>query len=512
MRRAARRRPRTDDRRPPHLRTRSRSRSADGTACEVDHGHVVIAAITSCTNTSNPAVMIAAGLLAKNAVERGLTVKPWVKTSLAPGSRVVMDYYERCRAACPTWRRSGFNLVGFGCTTCIGNSGPDRPRPLGRRRRDLALVSVLSGNRNFEGRINPDVRMNYLISPPLVVAYALAGHDGHRPHHRTARHRAGRGAGAPRRHLAVARGGASRRSATPSAPTCSPTPTARCSTGTTGGTASTCRRAPLQWDDTSTYVHRPPFFDGMRPDPAPLADIVGARCLAKLGDRRSPPTTSPRRVDRAGHARRAGGSSTTGSAPQDFNSYGSRRGNHEVMIRGTFANIRLRNQLAPGTEGGWTRHLPSGEQMTIHDAAIRYAADAVPLLVLAGTEYGSGSSRDWAAKGTHAPRRPRRAGRELRAHPPLQPHRHGRASPAVRRRGQPPTRSASPGTETYSITGLAGHRARRADAHRSHRPRRRRPTARAVEFTAKVRIDTPKEADYYRHGGILQYVLRQLAR
>src|SRR5215467_2103304 len=371
----------------------------DGTQTSVDHGSVVIAAITSCTNTSNPFVMVGAALLARNAVEAGLTRKPWVKTTLAPGSKVVMDYYERAGLT-PYLEKLGFNLVGYGCTTCIGNSGP-LPESISAAvaANDLAVVSVLSGNRNFEGRINPDVKMNYLASPPLVVAYALAGTmdidlttepigtgPGGKPvyladiwpsaeeiaeivHGAVAAEMFNRG------YADVYRGGDQWRELDVPA----------------GDT--------FAWDSGSTYVRRPPYFDGMPAEPEPVTDIHGARVLAKLGDsvttdHISPAgaikTDSPAGKYLSGH----------GVERRDFNTYGSRRGNHEVMIRGTFANIRLRNQLAPGTEGGVTVKLPDGDTTSIYEASVRYAQEGTPLIVLGGKEYGSGSSRDWAAKGT----------------------------------------------------------------------------------------------------------------
>ncbi|MDQ1428431.1 MAG: aconitate hydratase [Acidimicrobiaceae bacterium] len=372
---------------------------ASGSSFDLDHGAVVIAAITSCTNTSNPSVMIAAGLLAKNAVERGLTARPWVKTSLAPGSKVVIDYYERS-GLLPYLEKLGFNLVGFGCTTCIGNSGPLEPEMSEAiDSGDLAVVAVLSGNRNFEGRINPDVRMNYLASPPLVVAYALAGTmdvdllteplgvdgDG----------------------TAVFLG-----DIWPTAHDVAQVVSDAIASDMfrksysevfsgddnwNGLAVATGQR--FEWDGASTYVRNPPYFKGMTTTPAAITDIRGARVLAKLGDSVTTDHISP-----AGNIRRSSPAGRWleehGVRPGDFNSYGARRGNHEVMIRGTFANIRLRNQLAPGTEGGITRYLPGGEEMTIYDAAMAYARDGVPLVVLAGKEYGSGSSRDWAAKGT----------------------------------------------------------------------------------------------------------------
>ncbi len=490
----------------PAISTPTMVALADGTRCEIDHSHVVIAAITSCTNTSNPAVMIAAGLLAKHAVERGLTVKPWVKTSLAPGSRVVMDYYESS-GLLPYLEALGYHLVGFGCTTCIGNSGPIDPA-LSAVAERLALVSVLSGNRNFEGRINPDVRMNYLMSPPLVVAYALAGTMD--------------------TDLTSDPLGVDTRGAPVYLADIWPSPaevneTIRDSlrsemfTDAYGSVfAGDDRWNSLQvasgqrfeWDDTSTYVHRPPFFDGISPEPLPLVDIVGARCLAKLGASVTTDHISP--AGSIGADTPAGRWLIDhGVAPEDFNSYGSRRGNHEVMIRGTFANIRLRNRLAPGTEGGWTRHQPSGSEMTIHDAAVRYAADAVPLIILAGTEYGSGSSRDWAAKGTLL-----LGVRAVLTESFERIHRSNLIGmgvlPLQFADGASADSLGLTGRETYSITGLAGVGAtgpmptevtvRAVDADGG-----------AIEFGARVRIDTATEAEYYRHGGILQYMLRQLA-
>jgi len=498
-------RPRPEDMGPsisaPHRVTLS-----GGTICHVDHSHVVIAAITSCTNTSNPAVMIAAGLLAKHAVERGLTVKPWVKTSLAPGSRVVMDYYARS-GLLPYLETLGYNLVGFGCTTCIGNSGPIDPA-LSALAKDLALVSVLSGNRNFEGRINPDVRMNYLTSPPLVVAYALAGTmdiDLTCEPLGTGRD------GAPV-HLADIWPSPAEVQNTIRDAVRSEMFTDAYGSVFAGddrwNSLDVASGSRFEWDDTSTYVHRPPFFDGIGHEPPGLADIFGARCLAKLGPSVTTDHISP--AGAIGPDTPAGRWLTDhGVGPEDFNSYGSRRGNHEVMIRGTFANIRLRNQLAPGTEGGWTRHQPSGETMTIHDAALRYAAEEVPLIILAGTEYGSGSSRDWAAKGTLL-----LGVRAVLAQSFERIHRSNLIGmgilPLQFADGEDVDSLGLTGTETYSVTGLAGIET--TDAMPTE------VTVRAVdadgagiEFRAKVRIETPKEADYFRHGGILQYVLRQLA-
>jgi len=472
--------------------------TADGTFT-LDHGAVVIAAITSCTNTSNPEVMLTAGLLARNAVDRGLATKPWVKTSLAPGSQVVMDYYERA-GLLPYLNKLRFNLVGFGCTTCIGNSGPLAPEVSAAiADHELAVCSVLSGNRNFEGRINPDCKLNWLASPPLVVAYALAGSldvnlltdplgtdtDGRPVYLRDLWPSAAEVTDVLReslqrdmftsRYADVFAGDEHWRSL----------PTA-------GGDR-------YDWSDSSTYVRRPTFFDGMPDEPDPLTDITGARVLALLGDSVTTDHISP-----------AGSIATDSPAGRwlreqgverrDFNSYGSRRGNHEVMVRGTFANIRLRNQLAPGTEGGWTRYLPTGEVTDIHTAAQRYAADGTPLIVIAGAEYGSGSSRDWAAKG------PSLLGvRAVIATSYERIHRSNLIGmgilPLQFADGDAADSLGLTGEEVFDIVGLAG-----ADAI----PDRVTVTAGDVQFQATVRIDTPGEATYYRHGGILQYVLRRL--
>ncbi len=468
----------------------------DGSRFDLDHGHVVIAAITSCTNTSNPSVMVAAGLLAKKAVERGLSAKPWVKTTLAPGSKVVMDYYERAGLV-PYLEKLGFHLVGYGCTTCIGNSGPllaEISRAVDDA--DLAVVSVLSGNRNFEGRINPDVRMNYLASPPLVVAYALAGTmdfdlvseplgtdaDGNRVHLRDIWP-------SPQEVAAVVDGsiesGMFRSSY------------ADVFTGddrwqhldVPGGDS-------YAWDERSTYVRNPPYFEGMPAEPAPVDDVVGARALAVLGDSVTTDHISPAGSIRADSP--AGRWLIDGGVqPGDFNSYGSRRGNHEVMIRGTFANIRIRNRLAPGTEGGVTRHLPDGEVMSVYDAAKRYEDDGVPLVILAGKEYGTGSSRDWAAKGTAL-----LGVRAVIAESFERIHRSNLVGmgvlPLQFADGQSVGSLGLTGEEVFDIAGLA-----RLPRHLSVR-------AGGKTFDVVVRIDTPKEAEYFRHGGILPYVLRQL--
>ena len=371
----------------------------DGTECEIDHGAVVIASITSCTNTSNPSVMVGAALLAKNAVERGLTTKPWVKTTLAPGSKVVMDYYERAGLT-PYLDKLGFNLVGYGCVTCIGNSGP-LPEPVSKaiNDNDLAAVAVLSGNRNFEGRIQPDVKMNYLASPPLVVAYALAGtmdlDFAHDP----------LGVDADGKPVLLADVWPIPQEIQEVIDTCVAAEmfTKDYADVFAGDERWTSLPTPtgetFAWDPESTYVRKPPYFEGMPRDPQPVSDVSGARVLALLGDSVTTDHISPagniKADSPAGHYL-----AEHGVERRDFNSYGSRRGNHEVMIRGTFANIRLRNLLLDGVEGGFTRNHLTGEQTTIYDASVAYAAAGVPLVVLAGKEYGSGSSRDWAAKGT----------------------------------------------------------------------------------------------------------------
>jgi aconitate hydratase len=486
---------RADDR----LRTRP---APGGGAGEVADGHVVIAAITSCTNTSNPQVMLAAGLLAQKAVERGLASKPWVKTSLAPGSRVVMDYYERAGLLEPL-SQLGFELVGFGCTTCIGNSGPLLPGVSEAvRDGELSVAAVLSGNRNFEGRIHPDVRLNYLASPPLVVAYALAGSmDVDLTADPLGTDRSGRPVYLrdiwPTTQEVVA---AVRQSLT------SEMFRSRYASVFDGDerwqAMDVGRGGTFAWDGRSTYVLRPPFFEGLGGGPEPPADITGARVLALLGDSVTTDHISP-----AGSIRTSSpaGEYLTGHgvAVEEFNSYGARRGNHEVMMRGTFANVRLRNLLAPGTEGGVTRHLPDGEQMTIFDAAMRYQAEGTPLVVLAGKEYGSGSSRDWAAKG------PALLGvRAVIAQSFERIHRSNLIGMGILPLQFPEGRSAASlgltGEEVFDVTGL--------DALASGDvPKELTVRAGDVEFAAPVRIDTPMEAEYYRHGGILTYVLRQLS-
>ncbi|HWE12683.1 MAG TPA: aconitate hydratase [Solirubrobacteraceae bacterium] len=474
---------------------------ADGTETELDHGHVVIAAITSCTNTSNPSVMLGAGLLARNAVQKGLTVKPWVKTSLAPGSKVVTEYLARAGLT-EYLDDLGFNLVGYGCTTCIGNSGP-LPEEISDvvGAEDLAVVSVLSGNRNFEGRINPDVKMNYLASPPLCVAYALAGtmdidlYDEPLGEGRNGEPVYLKDIWPDSREVGEAIEEAVQSDMFRSS----------YSEVFDGDERWNSLEVPtgdsFAWAEESTYVRRPPFFDDLPAEPEPLRDVNNARVLAVLGDSVTTDHISP-----AGAIKRdspAGVYLTEhGVEPRDFNSYGSRRGNHEVMVRGTFANIRLRNQLAPGTEGGVTIYLgdDSGEQMSIYDAAMKYAESDTPLVVLAGKEYGSGSSRDWAAKGT------RLLGvRAVIAQSFERIHRSNLVGmgvlPLQFSDGESVQSLGLTGKEAFTIKGIA-------DADEI--PRKLPVTAGDKEFEVTVRIDTPKEQRYFRHGGILQYVLREL--
>ena len=483
---------------------------ADGTETQLDHGHVVIASITSCTNTSNPSVMMAAAMLAKNAVERGLQTKPWVKTSMAPGSKVVTDYYEKA-GLWPYLNELGFNLVGYGCTTCIGNSGP-LPEEISNavNEEDLTVVSVLSGNRNFEGRINPDVKMNYLASPPLVIAYALAGsmdfdfeteplgqdQDGKdvflsdiwpEPAHVQATIDATIDAEMFAKDYADVFAGDER-----------------------WQSLETPEGATFAWDDDSTYIRKAPFFEGMGMEAAPVSDIHGARVLLKLGDSVTTDHISP-----AGSFRPdtpAGRYLTeNGVARRDFNSYGSRRGNHEVMIRGTFANIRIKNELLDGVEGGFTRDFTQegAPQAAVYDAAMNYAEAGIPLVVLGGKEYGSGSSRDWAAKGTsllgvkavitESFERIHRSNLIGMGVLPLQfPDGEDRNSLGL------------DGTETIDITGI--EELNQGTTPRTVKVVATKEDGSTIEFDARVRIDTPGEADYFRNGGILQYVLRQLAK
>jgi aconitate hydratase len=465
---------------------------ADGTETQLDHGHVVIAAITSCTNTSNPSVMLAAGLLARKAVEKGLESKPWVKTSLAPGSLVVTEYYERAQLR-EALEALGFHTVGYGCTTCIGNSGP-LPDEISEavNEHDLTVASVLSGNRNFEGRINPDVKMNYLASPPLVVAYALAGTMDWDPYNEPF----------PGSDVYLKDIWPTEQEVAETILSAVQSDMFRKSYADVfkGDERWNSLDVPtgdrFAWDPDSTYVRKAPYFEGMPETPVPIEDITGARVLAKLGDSVTTDHISP-----AGSIKKDSPAGRYliehGVEPREFNSYGSRRGNHEVMIRGTFANIRLRNQLAPGTEGGVTRHLPDGEQMSIFDAATKYQEAGVPLVVLGGKEYGSGSSRDWAAKGT------RLLGvRAVIAKSFERIHRSNLVGMGVL-----PLQVEDydlTGEEEISITGLA------EKLNAGELPREVTVKAGDKEFTARVRIDTPKEADYFRNGGILPYVLRQL--
>ena len=487
--------------------------TVDGETFTIDHGAVTIASITSCTNTSNPSVMLAAGLLARNATKRGLKAKPWVKTSLAPGSKVVTDYYEKA-GLLPDLENLGFHVVGYGCTTCIGNSGPLAEEiSAAVQENDLAVTAVLSGNRNFEGRINPDVKMNYLASPPLVIAYALAGSmdfdfendplgtdtEGQPVYLKDiwpdpAEVQATIDSAIDRemftqKYASVFEGDERWRSL--------PTP----------------KGDTFEWDPSSTYVRKAPYFDGMTMELTPVSDIKGARVLAKLGDSVTTDHISPagsiKPDSPAGQYLQA-----NGVARKDFNSYGSRRGNHEVMIRGTFANIRLKNQLLDGVEGGYTRDFtqPDGPQSFIYDASQNYQAQGTPLVVLGGKEYGSGSSRDWAAKGTSL-----LGVRAVITESFERIHRSNLIGMGVVPLQFPAGESADSlgldGTEIFSITGLEAlnEGITPKTVHVVAEPSEHSPAGKqTVEFDAVVRIDTPGEADYYRNGGILQYVLRSL--
>ncbi|MDQ1249487.1 MAG: aconitate hydratase, partial [Actinomycetota bacterium] len=480
----------------------------DGEAVTIGNGAVVIAAITSCTNTSNPSVMLAAGLLAKKAVEAGLSRKPWVKTTLAPGSKVVTDYYE-ASGLDVYLNKLGFDLVGYGCTTCIGNSGP-LPEEVSAavRSADLAAVSVLSGNRNFEGRINPDVKMNYLASPPLVVAYSLVG----RMDVDITTEPLGVGSDGQPVYLADIWPTPEEVAATIASSIRPDMFTQRYEDVFAGderwANLETPSGATFAWDPESTYVRKPPYFDGMARDPEPVTDIAGARVLALLGDSVTTDHISPAGAIKADSP--AGRYlAEHGIAPRDFNSYGSRRGNHEVMIRGTFANIRLRNQLVPGVEGGFTRDFTAADapQTTIYDAAQAYAAAGVPLVVLAGKEYGSGSSRDWAAKGTAL-----LGVRAVIAESYERIHRSNLIGMGVLPLQYPAGVTAASlglaGTETFDIAGVTA--LNDGVTPGSLRVTATAPDGTVTEFDAVLRIDTPGEADYYRNGGILQYVLRSL--
>ena len=477
--------------------------SSGGAEFQLGDGAVLIAAITSCTNTSNPAVLVGAGLLARKARALGLTARPWVKTSLAPGSRVVTDYLRKAGLLADL-EGIGFYVVGYGCTTCIGNSGPLRPEiSEAVRAGDIVGVSVLSGNRNFEGRVHPEVRMNYLASPPLVVAYSLAGTMDIDLQSEPL------GTGADGKPVFL-------RDVWPT-----PQEIQRAIADSVDsdmfrrGYSSVFQgdehwngiKVPqgqiYRWEPASTYVRNPPYFDGMSMTPAAVADIRGARVLALLGDSVTTDHISP-----AGNISKTSPAAkylvAQGVQPVDFNSYGARRGNHEVMMRGTFANIRLRNGLAPGTEGGVTVHIPSGEQMSIYDAAMRYKAEGTPLVVLAGKEYGTGSSRDWAAKGTML-----LGVKAVIAESYERIHRSNLIGmgvlPLQFRDAESAQTLGLTGRESYEIIGLNGGAAKQVTIVATP------ATGAPIRFEARVRIDTPKEREYFQHGGILHYVVRQLA-
>jgi aconitate hydratase len=470
---------------------------------EVKDGAVLIAAITSCTNTSNPAVLVAAGLLARNAVARGLSSKPWVKTSLAPGSRVVTDYLQKA-GLLEHLEALGFYTVGYGCTTCIGNSGPLKPEiSEAVRTADVVACSVLSGNRNFEGRVHPEIKMNFLASPPLVVAYALAGSldiD-------ITTEPLGLGKDGKPVYLKDIWPGAKDVAAAVGASVDSAMFKKGYANVFAGDANWNAIETPAgkiySWDGKSTYVKNPPYFDGMTMTPAPLTDIEGARALAVLGDSVTTDHISP-----AGNIAKSSPAAkylvAQGVQPVDFNSYGARRGNHEVMMRGTFANIRLRNLLLPGTEGGVTLHIPSGEQMAIFDASVKYKAAGTPLVILAGKEYGTGSSRDWAAKGTML-----LGVKAVIAESFERIHRSNLIGmgvlPLQYKDGQNAQSLGLTGKETFEIAGL------NRGAAKSVKVIAKADDGKITQFEARLRIDTPKELDYYQHGGILQYVLRQLA-
>ncbi|WP_462321424.1 aconitate hydratase AcnA [Halochromatium sp.] len=479
------------------------STDIDGEPVAIGDGAVVIAAITSCTNTSNPTVMLGAGLVAKKAVERGLKVPAWVKTSLGPGSMVVTRYLEAAGLMAPL-KQLGFHVVGYGCTTCIGNSGPLRPEvSKAISDGDLTVASVLSGNRNFEGRVHPEVRMNYLASPPLVVVYALAGRMGFDPYNDPI---ADDAQGNP----------VFMRDIWPTQAEVADTVSSFLGQDDFRSTYADVFAgdahwqeldAPagkvFDWDPSSTYIQEPPYFQGIQMQPEPVQPIRDARCLAVLGDSVTTDHISP-----AGSIKADSPAGRylieQGVTPTDFNSYGSRRGNHQVMMRGTFANIRLRNRMAPGTEGGVTVHQPSGDQESIYDAAMRYQAEGVPVIVIAGKEYGSGSSRDWAAKG------PRLLGvRAVIAESYERIHRTNLVCMGILPLQFPPGESAKSlgltGTELFSIGDLDDGNAKQVEVTATH------ANGSEVRFQAQVRIDTPNEADYYRNGGILHYVLRRLA-
>ena len=492
----------------PHPLPPKSQRLLDESVDALAHGAVVIAAITSCTNTSNPSVLMAAGLVAKKAIERGLQVKPWVKTSLAPGSKVVTEYLTEA-GLLPYLEQLRFNVVGYGCTTCIGNSGP-LPQPISKAidEGNLMVAAVLSGNRNFEGRVHPEVRANYLASPPLVVAYALAGRmDIDLTHEEIGEDSQGKAVFLsdiwPSQKEIQDAVLASVKSASFQKVY---------SEVFAGDDHWQGLQVPdgdlYAWDEKSTYVKHPPYFVDLPAKPAPVLDIHSARVLALLGDSITTDHISP-----AGSIRKDGPAGRYlvehGVQPKDFNSYGARRGNHEVMVRGTFANIRLRNQLAPGTEGGVTRHLPGGEPMSIYDAAMRYATEGVPLIVLAGKEYGSGSSRDWAAKG------PKLLGvRAVIAESYERIHRSNLVGmgilPLQFGAGDSAQSLGLTGEEVFDIGGLPALLASGFQHGREITVKARRADGIVREFVATVRIDTPQEIHYYQHGGILPFVLRQL--
>jgi aconitate hydratase len=470
---------------------------------DLQDGAVVIAAITSCTNTSNPAVMLGAGLLARNAVAKGLKVQPWVKTSLGPGSRVVTDYLEQA-GLLDDLNALGFNVVGYGCTTCIGNSGP-LPEPIGNaiRENDLVACSVLSGNRNFEGRVHADVKMNYLASPPLVVAYALAGSmDLDLSSEALGNDRDGN----PVYLKDIWPSSHEIQDAINSSVTREMFLNSYSSVfqgDERWNSIDSPEGEKFDWQDDSTYIQNPPYFRGMTLQAPGIPEIRGARCLAKLGDSITTDHISPagaiKEDSPAGDYLKS-----KGVMKQDFNSYGSRRGNHEVMMRGTFANVRLRNQLAPGTEGGWTRFQPDGEQMSIYDAAMKYQAEGTSLVVLAGKEYGTGSSRDWAAKGTNL-----LGVKAVITESFERIHRSNLIGMGVLPLNFMPGESIESlgldGKEVFDIEGLGDGSSETVTVTATAND------GKVTRFQARVRIDTPKEAEYYRHGGILHYVLRQLA-
>jgi len=487
----------------PSAPTASAAASIDGTDFELKHGSVVIAAITSCTNTSNPSVLVAAGLLAKKAVEKGLTRRPWVKTSLAPGSQVVTEYLAKAGLT-PYLEKLGFQTVGYGCTTCIGNSGP-LPEAVSKaiEQGSLVAAAVLSGNRNFEGRVHAEVRANYLASPPLVVAYALAGTVDFDPYKDPL------GTGKDGKPVMLKDVWPTRAEIQAAVDASIDRAMFERVYGHVFDGDEEWKKLKIPtgdryaWDAKSTYVKNPPYFDGMQKEPSAVSDITGARVLLMLGDSITTDHISP-----AGNIKKSspGGKYLIehGVDVADFNSYGSRRGNDEVMVRGTFANVRLRNMLAPGTEGGVTRHLPSGDGMSVFDAAERYAKEKVALVVLAGKEYGSGSSRDWAAKG------PKLLGvRAVIAESYERIHRSNLVGMGILPLEYAPGQNAASlgltGEEVFAIEGLAG-----AIASRKITVKATSTDGKSKEFTATVRIDTPQEREYYRHGGILQYVLRQL--